>query len=705
MSFRRFSRRLKRWFGTRDLLTVAGLQRLYIVSVPTEVEEREDALTRSMQRIERQFGAQARVINASPHDVRTSLPVRDVGSRSDFRTLQHAPALETTLMVCMLVRHWLRTDPESVVCVIVDETHAPCIGCCIELVFRKKDYIEDHVLAGEYHNLCRTLSRHGEALKEIPCHLAFLERVAKHFSLLSGEGMVMAPGTDMLQRPPILREVWKIKEIIMHGIPKVSSRLRPMVMVIKGNNVAYNSMTAPGGIRAVSSGAKFCSFPVNIRVAGDCLVRLYHVPEGQPGKVIGTFTFSTAFFEPLAATTAACPTYRAHLRDIVTDNEAIFPQNFLVDIVFAKINPDGEDEAVAQEDQESRRQRQTSQDQSPTSDALHHSDMDAEGTEGESHSRCMRRSRLSFSPRSEDENARRSDDDQDGEHFQGNRSQHSDAALSHNTPSAEDLRSFNVDVDNDEVEVAILDDTPVSMSMTEEQEAQWQQESSMSQDPSSSSAQQQPMSDEEYARQLQAQFDAEDRLLRSRQRLHRAQIAEQALQTEDLHSVELPPGRHRHRLRLREGRRAPPPHAAGRDAPDIPSLLANMIQQRRAAHHQENGAEQPDPRSAAMRLELRALMEMFAELGIPAGFQDESLGMVSRSQIRALPRHQLTGGSSLLGRECQICMSEYEEEEEVMTLPCLHIYHIACVERWLLRKPTCPVCLTRIDADTQESDA
>lgn len=92
---------------------------------------------------------------------------------------------------------------------------------------------------------------------------------------------------------------------------------------------------------------------------------------------------------------------------------------------------------------------------------------------------------------------------------------------------------------------------------------------------------------------------------------------------------------------------------------------------------------------------------MFSELGIPSPFGAE-ISHVSRARVRALPRHSVSETSSLLERECQICMSRYEIEEEAITLPCLHIYHAVCAERWLMRKPTCPVCLTRIDARQQE---
>lgn len=49
-------------------------------------------------------------------------------------------------------------------------------------------------------------------------------------------------------------------------------------------------------------------------------------------------------------------------------------------------------------------------------------------------------------------------------------------------------------------------------------------------------------------------------------------------------------------------------------------------------------------------------------------------------------------------RECVICMVEFLIGESVRYLPCLHIYHVTCIDDWLMRSFTCPSCMEPVDA-------
>lgn len=43
-------------------------------------------------------------------------------------------------------------------------------------------------------------------------------------------------------------------------------------------------------------------------------------------------------------------------------------------------------------------------------------------------------------------------------------------------------------------------------------------------------------------------------------------------------------------------------------------------------------------------------------------------------------------------QECAICIASYEEDDEIMVLPCLHWFHSRCGGEWLQKKTECPLC-------------
>jgi len=45
---------------------------------------------------------------------------------------------------------------------------------------------------------------------------------------------------------------------------------------------------------------------------------------------------------------------------------------------------------------------------------------------------------------------------------------------------------------------------------------------------------------------------------------------------------------------------------------------------------------------------------------------------------------------------CSVCLTELEEGEDVKILPCKHIYHPQCIDRWLERSKLCCVCKTDV---------
>jgi len=48
--------------------------------------------------------------------------------------------------------------------------------------------------------------------------------------------------------------------------------------------------------------------------------------------------------------------------------------------------------------------------------------------------------------------------------------------------------------------------------------------------------------------------------------------------------------------------------------------------------------------------------------------------------------------------ECIICMADFVEGDRVRFLPCMHTYHVDCIDEWLMRQFACPSCLEPVDS-------
>ncbi|XP_055865773.1 uncharacterized protein LOC106054685 isoform X1 [Biomphalaria glabrata] len=77
----------------------------------------------------------------------------------------------------------------------------------------------------------------------------------------------------------------------------------------------------------------------------------------------------------------------------------------------------------------------------------------------------------------------------------------------------------------------------------------------------------------------------------------------------------------------------------------------------------------------------------------------ESIGEVSCglsvAQINTFPVRRWradVGATKGEGDNCSICISDFENNEEVRRLPCKHEFHKKCVDPWIKDKPNCPTC-------------
>jgi len=69
-----------------------------------------------------------------------------------------------------------------------------------------------------------------------------------------------------------------------------------------------------------------------------------------------------------------------------------------------------------------------------------------------------------------------------------------------------------------------------------------------------------------------------------------------------------------------------------------------------------------------------------------------------KEEIEALPSEPFRAG--MMPTEdatCTVCLGEYAEGEMLRTLPCGHIFHAPCIDKWLLGNKKCVLCQQNID--------
>mmetsp|Transcript_72314 Transcript_72314/g.200595 ORF Transcript_72314/g.200595 Transcript_72314/m.200595 type:complete len:277 (-) Transcript_72314:123-953(-) len=54
--------------------------------------------------------------------------------------------------------------------------------------------------------------------------------------------------------------------------------------------------------------------------------------------------------------------------------------------------------------------------------------------------------------------------------------------------------------------------------------------------------------------------------------------------------------------------------------------------------------------------------------------------------------------------ECRVCLNDYEQDEDIVRLPCMHYAHTQCMEQWLVRNPRCPVCRNNVREALQNDE-
>ncbi|GMJ15956.1 Arabidopsis Toxicos en Levadura 92 [Hibiscus trionum] len=81
---------------------------------------------------------------------------------------------------------------------------------------------------------------------------------------------------------------------------------------------------------------------------------------------------------------------------------------------------------------------------------------------------------------------------------------------------------------------------------------------------------------------------------------------------------------------------------------------------------------------------------------------------LSRSCIRKLPMHEFRSGETIKSRDdddqpsCSICLQGLKDGELARNLArCGHMFHLNCIDEWLSREGSCPMCRQHVFSDAE----
>lgn len=98
------------------------------------------------------------------------------------------------------------------------------------------------------------------------------------------------------------------------------------------------------------------------------------------------------------------------------------------------------------------------------------------------------------------------------------------------------------------------------------------------------------------------------------------------------------------------------------------------------------GARVTAPAENASYEELLRLDETIVTKGLTAG------EVAQRTTEQAVTQQFLRSMQSTKETDCKICLCDFETDERIRRLPCLHVFHANCIDAHFKTKRNCPIC-------------
>ena len=80
---------------------------------------------------------------------------------------------------------------------------------------------------------------------------------------------------------------------------------------------------------------------------------------------------------------------------------------------------------------------------------------------------------------------------------------------------------------------------------------------------------------------------------------------------------------------------------------------------------------------------------------------------IDKELLNKLPETQDVSKLDPEKRNCIICLEDFKNKDKALILPCIHLFHKNCINNWLKKQNTCPICkfkLTRSNINSQNNN-